>query len=486
VDLELVNQLRRELREQQSEIDDLRAQLRSIHTSDGWAVLRTLAQAREALAPHGTRRDRLARLGIRALRMLKKGFTRATRSKVWLIGPHVSRPESFSSSRGPSYSVICLPMIEWDFRFQRPQQLMRQFARQGHLVLYAANHFHRGGRPRMRRIENHILEVSLPGDPAANIYQMLPSNDDVARMSAAFASLDSELGLSDCVVVVQHPYWTALSVALHERFEWPVVYDCMDDHAGFLHNGSETLQTERRLVASADLVVASSSRLLEHVRRTARTAILLRNACDYEHFCNIGSDVSRRSETPRIGYYGAIAEWFDTRLVAELARLRPDWRFELIGSTLAGDVRPFHDSPNIRLLGERPYAALPGLVAGWDAFIIPFKRLALTEATNPVKVYEMLATGKPVVAVGLPELIPIAREGLIRLADTAAEFETALAAELQDEDVATIDARRVFAARNTWHGRYLELEAAIREIRQSREALRGGSASLPSDMSRVP
>jgi glycosyltransferase involved in cell wall biosynthesis len=377
-------------------------------------------------------------------------------------------------------------MIEWDYRFQRPQQLMRQFARQGHVVLYAANHFHRGGRARLRQIEDQILEVSLPGDPATNIYQMLPSNDSVARMSDAFAGLQSELGLSDCVVVIQHPYWTALSVALRERFEWPVVYDCMDDHAGFLHNGSETLQTERLLVASADLVVASSSRLLEHVRRNARSAILLRNACDYEHFCKAGSDVLRRSETPRIGYYGAIADWFDSQLVAELARLRPDWRFELIGSTLAGDVRPFHDSPNVRLLGERPYAALPGLIAGWDAFIIPFKRLPLTEATNPVKVYEMLATGKPVVAVSLPELIPIAREGLIRLADTTAEFETALGAELGVENSATIGARRVFASGNTWHARYLELAAAIREIRQSAAALSRVGPSRPSVTGRVP
>ena len=66
----------------------------------------------------------------------------------------------------------------------------------------------------------------------------------------------------------------------------------------------------------------------------------------------------------------------------------------------------------IRLLGERPYGELPRLIGDWDVFIIPFKRIPLTEATNPVKVYEMLATGKPVVAVALPELVPIAQQGL--------------------------------------------------------------------------
>ena len=89
---------------------------------------------------------------------------------------------------------------------------------------------------------------------------------------------------------------------------------------------------------------------------------------------------------------------------------------------------------NVRLLGECPYAELPGRIDGWDAFIIPFRRLPLTEATNPVKVYEMLATGRPVVAVGLPELVPIARKGLIRLAATAEPFAAAIEAALCEVD----------------------------------------------------
>ena len=137
-----------------------------------------------------------------------------------------------------------------------------------------------------------------------------------------------------------------------------------------------------------------------------------------------------RTERPTIGYYGAIAEWFDAPLVARLAAMRPEWRFELIGSTLGGNVRPLEGLANVRLLGECPYAELPGRIDGWDAFIIPFRRLPLTEATNPVKVYEMLATGRPVVAVGLPELVPIARKGLIRLAATAEPFAAAIEARV--------------------------------------------------------
>ena len=185
------------------------------------------------------------------------------------------------------------------------------------------------------------------------------------------------------------------------------------------------------MVTESDLVVTSSELLLR--RRPgpcpgfACSSAMLANTSIFQGRLPRGREAGSQ---PRIGYYGAIAEWFDGGLVAELAGLRPAWRFELIGSTLAGNVRPLEDLPNVRLLGERPYGELPRWIGKWDAFIIPFKRVLLTEATNPVKVYEMLATGKPVVAVRLPELVPIAAEGLIRLGDTAEQFAIALETEL--------------------------------------------------------
>jgi glycosyltransferase involved in cell wall biosynthesis len=257
-----------------------------------------------------------------------------------------------------------------------------------------------------------------------------------------------------------------MAEALRERFGWPVVYDCMDDHSGFWDNGPEVLRTERRLIAAADLVVASSRRLFEGIRARSRSAILVRNACDFEHFHGVAGRPRSRTGRPMIGYYGAIAEWFDGRLVARLAALRPEWRFELIGSTLGGDVGRLQDRPNVRLLGECPYDELPGRLDGWDAFIIPFRRLSLTEATNPVKVYEMLATGRPVVAVGLPELVPIARKGLIRLAATAAQFAAEIEDAMIDDAPELEDARRAFARRNTWSARHRALAVAIEGIRR--------------------
>jgi GT2 family glycosyltransferase len=165
-----------------------------------------------------------------------------------------------------------------------------------------------------------------------------------------------------------------------------------------------------------------------------------------------------------VGFYGAIAEWFDGDLLADLAELRPDWRFALIGSTFTGDVSRLERLPNVSLLGEKPYAELPRLVASWDCYVVPFKRTALTEATNPVKAYEMLATGKPVVAVNLPELRPMAHQRLVSLADDAAGLARAIEQALADDSEIERDRRRAFASRNTWQQRCEALDRAVREL----------------------
>ena len=133
--------------------------------------------------------------------------------------------------------------------------------------------------------------------------------------------------------------------------------------------------------------------------------------------------------------------------MADLAELRPGWKFELIGSTYTGDVSRLAKLPNVALLGEKPYAELPRLMAGWDCCIIPFKRIPLTEATNPVKAYEMLAAGKPLVAVDLPELRPMAREGLLSLADDARGFAEAIEGAVAGDGRTERDRRRALRRR---------------------------------------
>lgn len=176
--------------------------------------------------------------------------------------------------------------------------------------------------------------------------------------------------------------------------------------------------------------------------------VLLRNACDFDHFARTPSANNAR---PVIGYYGAIADWFDSALVAELAERRRDWDFILVGSTYGADISRLANLPNVSLPGEEAYESLPEWLGRFDVAIIPFKRTSLTEATNPVKVYEILAGGKPIVSVPIPEVAALAP--LVRLASSAEEFEREIAAALA-HDVGSAEERRAFAREHTWDRRF--------------------------------
>jgi GT2 family glycosyltransferase len=358
-----------------------------------------------------------------------------------------------------AYDVICFPIIEWDFRFQRPQQMMSRFAEAGHRVFYVKQTFSPSGPAyKVHEKIKNIYEVSLRG-PSRVVYD--DSLDDRA-CDALFASLDTlrrDVLLGATVAFVQLPFWWPLARKSRVEFDWPIVYDCMDHHASFSTNRQAMLDHEPDLLSSADLVLASSEGLQTHVQEGNKHVLLLRNACDYDHFTK-----ARYTRNPRpvIGYYGAIADWFDSDLVADLAERRPDWEFVLVGSTFSADVRRLAKLSNVFLTGEKPYSEIPEWLGKFDVVIIPFKRTPLTEATNPVKAYEILAAGKPLVSVPIPEMQTLS--GLVRLASSAKEFEKEISAALTDNDPQLIERRRAFARANTWEQRYEVLAPAVRDL----------------------
>ena len=362
-------------------------------------------------------------------------------------------------TRDDLHDVVCLPIVDWDFRFQRPQQIATRFAEAGHRVFYLEQGFRsRGPAYEIRRKRRNVYEVSLRG-PKRNIYT--ETLDDMAR-DALFASLDvlrRDLSLGAAAALVQLPFWWPLAEKTRARFAWPVVYDRMDDHSGFSTNRPEMLEQEKALLSAADLVIASSRVLEAAARKSNRNVLGLPNACDYEHFETVGRTSNNR---PVIGYYGAIAEWFDSDLVADLAQRRPDWDFVLVGSTFTADTSRLSKLSNVSLPGEKPYAEIPRWLEKFDVAILPFKRLPLTEATSPVKVFEILAGGKPLVSVPIPEVAPLAP--LVRLASTPQEFESEIEASLAEDNPDLPARRRAFARENTWTKRLNSLAPAVRDV----------------------
>jgi GT2 family glycosyltransferase/glycosyltransferase involved in cell wall biosynthesis len=350
------------------------------------------------------------------------------------------------------HDVICFSAIEWTSRFQRPQQLMSQFANAGHRVFYISRHFHADGPPyELAEVAANIYQVSLRTRPLDVYSDRL---DDAARddLFAALDALRREQGIGAAFSCVHLPFWWRLVDHLRTKLTWPVVYDCMDYRGSASSHRQELLDAEDRLLAEADLLVVSSLFLEDQAGRHNPRRLLLRNGCDYGRVVRLaGRRRPGDGIRPVIGYCGTLTSPFDADVLAQLAARRPDWDFVVVGSTSTDDIARLIARPNITLLEEPSYATMSQWRERFDVAIIPFQRLPLSVATNPVEGYEILAAGKPTAAAPLPD-VPV----------TVPEFEREIATALEKTGEVLVEPRLVQAHKHTWHERFGALAPAVR------------------------
>jgi len=404
------------------------------------------------------------RLRARLLRAVGRGAGGGARSAVEREAFFRSAAAPAKDAPSPRPTIICLPLIDWFLRVQRPHHLLARLATRGWPVLYANLELGGGAEEIVvdpEPVAEAVRTFILPGRKSLSVGEDDLSADDVDLMAQAFAVLRRRERIHQAVVLCHSPFWRPLALRLKEELGWPVVYDRMDLHQGFSTTGASAEEEERFLLDEADLVTASSGVLGRIDGMPDLGALRLPNACDPGHWEH-ASPSTELEHIPRpiIGYFGAISEWFDTELVVETAAARPGWSFVLIGSTWGADTSRLELLPNVHLLGERPFEELPALAAAFDVGIIPRRRTPLTEAMDPVKLYEMMALGLEVVASPLPELE--AHGDLVRLAEGAegllGAIEEALEAPRGGE---AHEKRLAFARANTWDTRTDVLEDAL-------------------------
>ncbi|MBI1761767.1 MAG: glycosyltransferase [Acidobacteria bacterium] len=376
----------------------------------------------------------------------------------------------------PGPDIICFSIIDWSFRFQRPQQLMAQFAARGQRVFYlSVSHFRSlHARPKYsvqpishggagQRLEN-LYEVTLATRYPLDLFNNVISAKEAGDLLASLDELRQAYNINEAIGYVMIPSWTRVACAAQEQWGWRVIYDCMDEWENFPRVKADALALEKDLVQSCDLLVVTAQRLYEKWQPYQRPMTLARNAADYDFYglrCQ-PNELLPDITHPVIGYFGALADWFDVELLAAVARLRPHYTFVLLGGVFDVNVAPLQALPNIKLLGQQPYETMPQYLYHFDACIIPFKLNPITEATDPVKLYEYLSGGKPVVSVRLPELEPYA--DYVYLADGAAEFAAQLDAALTEDSPQKAEQRRALARQHTWRQRTEMISAALSSI----------------------
>lgn len=352
----------------------------------------------------------------------------------------------------PDY--IVWGVIDWHFRHQRPQQLALALAETGRRVFYISSDLEDknsvGFRVESPSAEERIYQIKLFARGGPSIYKNAPSIDIVTQLRRGIGEV---LDWADCFQVVSladHPFWLDVAAVIPNS---RLIYDCMDYHEGFGNNADALLQLERRLLQDAELTITTSAWLENTIQSEAKHIALIRNGCDYGYFSEMPKEIYQDPEGRRIiGYYGAIAEWFDMDLIEAVALQHPDSCVMLIGADTINAQSQLANVTNIVFTGEVHYNRLSYYLHGFDLCLLPFKVMPLTQATNPVKVYEYLSAGKPVVSIHLPEMVQF--ENLIYVASGQESFLAMVKSVLsRSEPSSLIHERRFFAQGQTWHHR---------------------------------
>jgi len=401
-------------------------------------------------------------------------------------------PEDMRTLRGEE--IVCVGFAEWNPELPTNQHhLMSRLAQTNRVLFIESLGLRRPQlatrdvRRLLRRLRDGLRGSRTEGDVHVLSPIALPAHGyRILRVINSFLlrrqvrSAVTRLGFDRPILWSYVPNAEALFETLDPSL---VVYHCVDDLAAQKGVDAKSFRAaEQRFATRADLVLASAPSLAKRLRALSDRVLDAPNVADVDFFATAleegpVDEALARLAPPRIVFTGAIVETkVDMRWLVTLARLRPHWNFALVGPVGLGDpgtdVSALRSLPNIHLLGSRPYRLLPDILRGADAAIVPYALNALTASVFPMKVYEYLAAGLPVVSTPLPALEGVA--GVV-IVDDPASAAVSLARLMADNTIERRRERSLMADGHSWTDRLAEIAAATHALRTRVEPARPAS-----------
>jgi hypothetical protein len=318
-------------------------------------------------------------------------------------------------------SVICISHLRWDFVYQRPQHLMSRFAKTKPVFYFEEPLFSDNATHLEISHREDDLFVAVP-----HISHSDRENDRVARIQREMLSeLISSKGLSNSLLW----FYTPMGMDFAKDIEAGLtVFDCMDELSAFKFAPKELIENEKQLMEKADIVFTGGHSLYEAKRDRHSRIYAFPSSIDVAHFAQ-AREITEEPEDqkmitgPKLGFCGVIDERFDTKLLAEMAGLRPEWNFVMVGPVVKIRDEDLPRAANIHYLGSKSYQELPAYFSGWDIALMPFAINESTRFISPTKTPEYLAAGKPVISTPIRDVVrPYGESKLVEIASTAEEF----------------------------------------------------------------
>jgi len=390
-----------------------------------------------------------ARLALRQVRWRIKGYKPAT------------SPEKVNQTAQPgrdSPSIVIFATVPYHDvgGGQRSAQLTKTFGKLGYRLLYIYVNYSSDG--------SEVQSTSIPASLHTHLSAMSPQK------------LLPHLGATSMFIFeAPHPAFEAY-LTLAEQTRIPIVYEHIDNWDSRLgHDLFFDFSTLRTFMRRATLLVATSQKLVEQLEKTAADDLefdkhskpisYIPNAVDVDIF-DLTYNQTRPSDIvaglPTILYYGSLwGEWFCWLFVEEIARKIPQASINLIGDYAGIPERVRTMPPNVHFLGLKRQTELPAYLAHSDFAIIPFLMDDFSSYISPLKVFEYIAMGKPVLSTHLPDI-----EGYpgVFATNQAAEWVDFAAGGYKTRFDATqrIREQEAFTLQNSWYARSNRLLAELR------------------------
>ena len=249
-----------------------------------------------------------------------------------------------------------------------------------------------------------------------------------------------------------------------------LVYDCVDRHSAYpgIIDRKTVEQMEEELARGADVVFSTAVGLYETLKNFNSNCYMIPNGAAYEIF----SRAQEKLETPQrlkgmrhplFGFIGMLQECIAYDAIEALADAWPEADIVFIGRPLPGvDTQRLEKHTNIHLLGMVPQEELPAYIAQFDVCLNTFVPGALSKDVSPLKFYEYLATGKPIVSMKEP-LQVLDYSDVVYLCDSNDSFIAQCRSAVEESNPALVEKRLAYGKACSWDERVRTMANILQE-----------------------